>query len=98
MYLQSVTVATTNVPQKFIPKAVQPSGSHQVQSVLFFNNGVNNIYLGDKYVSLSPINYIPIFPSGSDNAAPPLSYGSNDLDEWWFIGTAGDVLTAQIFP
>jgi hypothetical protein len=91
----SGTIAVSNVAQPIIPRSVHPAAQFAVQGLIPFNNGSNNMYIGDSLVT--PTNGLTLYPSGSLAAFPPLTY-SMDLREFHIYGTAGDIYSVMIFP
>lgn len=92
MPMLKVTIASTGVAQQI---SVLPQRVVQLQMQ---NNGSNLMYMGDVAPGDPPItttNSLRVSPAGADNVGGFSSAGSAYLNQWYVIGTAGDVLNCQ---
>ena len=91
MHLLQVTIAASDTAQPIIP--ANPNGtpnSIYFQFALFQNNGTSGtMRLGDS--SVSTTKGIVIQKTGSLESSLPLQYAGT-LNEWYVVGTQGDVL------
>lgn len=94
MQVYSATIITTNKAQPFIANTVTPDRVLRFQSAIAQNRGSNAIYLGDAGVTTT-VSLI-LTAQGSVGATQPLSENA-DLQDFWVIGTAGDVLVIMAF-
>lgn len=97
MYSLQVTIATTNVNQPIIPRAVVPSMStHPFQGLIPQNTGSHNMRFGDATVSAT--KGLLLSPTGSvGGIANPLQF-TGDLSEFYVNGTTGDTLDLMVIP
>lgn len=91
MFLLQVTITTTNTPQLITPAQAENGLGNGIyfQSVIFQNNGVADMRIGDS--SVSSTKGIKLTAGGSLTSSLPLAYSGN-LNEWWVNGTSGDKL------
>ena len=92
MPMLKITIAVTGTPQQFqVP-------SQRIVQLQMQNNGTHIMYVGDVAPGDPPItttNSLQIQPMSADNVGGFSSAGSSNLNQWYVIGTAGDILNAQ---
>lgn len=94
MQVYTTTIASTGTKQPIVPNTVTPDRVIRFQNAILQNRGTNNMDIGDGGVVAG--KGLLLTASGSLGATQPLAANS-DLQDFWVIGTAGDVLVAMIF-
>jgi hypothetical protein len=92
MPMIKVTIGSTGSAQQI---SLSPTRVVQLQMQ---NNGSHIMYVGDLSQgdpAITTTNSLQIQPGGADNAGGFASAGSTDLNAWYVIGTAGDILNCQ---
>lgn len=94
MQVYTTTIVTTNKAQPLIPNTVTPDRVLRFQNAILQNRGSGNMDIGDGGVVAG--KGLLLTPQGSVGATQPLSANA-DLQDFWVIGTAGDVLVTMVF-
>lgn len=94
MYVITTTIATTGAAQRVYSRTV-PYRNARFQTATMQNRGSNSMTVGDS--SVTTTNGIQLTASGSLTSTQPMA-GISDLQDFWVIGTAGDVLVTMVFP
>jgi hypothetical protein len=89
-----VTITATGVPQPLTPIQLKGiANGIYFQQLFLQNNGSNNMRIGDS--SVSTTKGILLYPGGSQTGAMAIEY-SGTLNDWYVVGTAGDVLDIMV--
>ena len=97
MHLLQVTIASTNVAQPILPSAVTPDKMASFSVFIIQNNSGHSIRVGDSSVSSTRgILIASGTPGGSQTITPALQY-TGDLNEFYIVGTAADVIDLMLF-
>lgn len=92
MYVITTTIAATGVAQPVFPRTA-PYRTARFQSALMQNRGSNSMTIGDSLVTTE--NGIELTQSGSLTASQFMA-GISDLQDFYVIGTANDVLVTMV--
>lgn len=92
MYVIITTIAATGVAQPIFDRTV-PYRNARFQSILLQNRGSNSMTIGDSQVTTT--NGIQLTSAGSLTASQFMA-GISDLQDFYVVGTANDVLVTMV--